>query len=146
MTEAITVGHVHDDDIPWVQAGPVGLKVLQVTADTWVVRNRFAAGFGLPTHKHTGSVHAHTFSGRWRYAEYGVDYVAGTFIHEPPGSVHTLTVLEDDTEILFVVQGAFIEYGEDGQISGVVDGESTLNAYLALCDAAAIPRPAGILR
>lgn len=146
MTETITVGHVHDDDIPWVQAGPVGLKVLRASPDTWVVRNRFAAGFRLPTHKHTGGVHAHTFSGRWRYAEYGIDYVAGTYIYEPPGSVHTLTVLDDDTEILFVVQGAFIEYDDEGQISGVVDAESTLNAYLALCDAAGIPRPSGILR
>ncbi|MFC4910838.1 2,4'-dihydroxyacetophenone dioxygenase family protein [Actinomadura gamaensis] len=179
MTETITVGHVHDDDLPWVQAGPVGLKVLRASSDTWVVRNRFPAGFQLPKHKHTGGVHAHTFSGRWRYAEYGIDYVAGTFIYEPPGSVHTLMVLEDDTEILFVIQGVFIEYAptegeqsatvddgrepwrtrddgasedrniefdETGQISGVVDAESTLNAYLALCDAAGLPRPTGILR
>ncbi|MFD0691813.1 2,4'-dihydroxyacetophenone dioxygenase family protein [Actinomadura fibrosa] len=138
------VGHVHSDDLPWVNAGPVGLQVLRVSPDTWVVRNRFQAGFQLPTHKHTGGVHAYTFSGRWRYKEYGVDYVAGTFIHEPPGSIHTLTI-EEDSDILFVIEGAFIEYDANGNISGIVDGESTLNAYYALCDAAGVPRPTGIL-
>ncbi|MBO2447320.1 2,4'-dihydroxyacetophenone dioxygenase family protein [Actinomadura barringtoniae] len=146
MTESMgpLVGYVHSDDLPWVNAGPVGLQVLRVSADTWVVRNRFQAGFQLPTHKHTGSVHAFTFSGRWRYKEYGVDYVAGTFIHEPPGSIHTLTI-EEDSDILFIIEGAFIEFDKDGNISGIVDGESTLNAYFALCDAAGIPRPDGIL-
>ncbi|MFC9976275.1 2,4'-dihydroxyacetophenone dioxygenase family protein [Spirillospora sp. NPDC127200] len=147
MTETLgpLVGHVHSDDLPWVNAGPVGLQVLRVSPGSWVVRNRFQAGFRLPRHKHTGSVHAFTFSGRWRYAEYGVDYVAGTFIHEPPGSVHTLTI-EEDADILFLIEGAFIEYAEDGSVSGVVDGESTLNAYYALCDAAGIPRPEGVLQ
>ncbi|WP_225993919.1 2,4'-dihydroxyacetophenone dioxygenase family protein [Actinomadura rudentiformis] len=146
MTETMgpPVGFVHADDLPWVNAGPVGLQVLRVSPDTWVVRNRFKAPFQLPAHKHTGSVHAYTFSGRWKYAEYGIDYVAGTFIHEPPGSVHTL-MIEEDSDILFIIEGAFIEYDADGNISGVVDGESTLNAYLAMCDAAGIPRPEGIL-
>ncbi|MBA8956690.1 2,4'-dihydroxyacetophenone dioxygenase family protein [Actinomadura namibiensis] len=147
MTETLgpLVGHVHSDDLPWVDAGPVGLQVLRVSADTWVVRNRFRAGFQLPKHKHTGGVHAYTFSGRWQYAEYGIDYVGGTFIYEPPGSIHTLTILED-SDILFVIEGAFIEFAPDGSISGVTDGESTLNAYYALCDAAGIPRPEGILQ
>jgi 2,4'-dihydroxyacetophenone dioxygenase len=147
MTETLgpPVGHVHADDIPWVFAGPVGLQVLRVSADTWVVRNRFEAGFRLPTHKHTGGVHAYTFSGRWQYAEYGIDYVAGTFIYEPPGSIHTLTITED-SDILFVIEGAFIEYDAEGNITGVTDGPSTLEAYLNLCDAAGIPRPEGILQ
>lgn len=138
------VGHVHSDEVPWVQAGPVGLQVLRAGAGAWTVRNRFQAGFRLPTHKHTGGVHAYTFAGRWKYAEYDIDYTAGTFIYEPPGSVHTLTVVED-TDVIFVIEGAFVEYTPDGQISGVVDGESTLAAYYALCDAAGIPRPTGIL-
>ncbi|MGI8330237.1 2,4'-dihydroxyacetophenone dioxygenase family protein [Actinomadura scrupuli] len=142
MTETLgpLVGHLHADEHPWVSAGPVGLQVLRVSPDTWVVRNRFQAGYRLPTHKHTGGVHAYTFSGRWRYAEYGIDYTTGTFIYEPPGSIHTLTITED-SDILFIIEGAFIEYDSEGAISGVVDGESTLAAYYALCDAAGIPRP-----
>jgi 2,4'-dihydroxyacetophenone dioxygenase len=143
-TSGPLVGHVHSDDIPWVTIGPVGLQVLRVSPDTWVVRNRFEAGFQLPTHKHTGGVHAYTFSGRWRYKEYGIDYHAGTFIYEPPGSVHTLTI-EEDSDILFILEGAFIEYDADGNITGVTDGESTLNAYYAMCDDAGIARPQGIL-
>ena len=75
------VGHVRDAELPWVNAGDgVELKVLRVVRDTgvWVVRNRFAPGVSIPTHKHTGDVHGFTLSGCWHYAEYMVDYPAGT--------------------------------------------------------------------
>src|SRR5262249_39062993 len=144
------VSHIQTEDLPWVWVDKVGLQVLRYNADTgvWVVRNRFKPGFQLPRHRHTGCVHAYTFSGRWRYAEYGIDYTAGTFIFEPAGSVHTLTVPEDNTEetdIMFVIEGAYVDLDDQGNITGLTDGESVKNAYLALCDAAGIPRPEGIL-
>ncbi|GAB2821434.1 hypothetical protein GCM10022221_19290 [Actinocorallia aurea] len=143
--EALQVGHVHEADVPWVYAGDVGIQLLRATPTGFAVRNRFKAGYRLPTHKHTGPVNGFTFSGRWCYAEQGVDYVAGTFIHEPPGSVHTLTVLED-TDVLFMVEGAYVEYAEDGTVAGVVDSETLIGAYYALCDAFGIPRPEAVLR
>lgn len=140
------VGHVYEQDIPWVWAGDVGLQLLRATADGFVVRNRFKAGFQLPTHKHTGNVNAYTFSGEWYYAEQGVKYTAGTYIHEPPGSVHTLTVSQDDTDVLFMVDGAYFEVDENGTFTGVVDSATILAGYYALCDMAGIERPTGILQ
>ncbi|GAA3192930.1 2,4'-dihydroxyacetophenone dioxygenase family protein [Actinocorallia longicatena] len=146
MTQATPlVGHVNEQDIPWVWAGDVGIQLLRVSTEGFVVRNRFKAGFQLPTHKHTGQVNAYTFSGTWCYAEQEVLYTAGTFVHEPASSTHTLTAVED-ADVLFIVEGAFIEYDKEGTVSGVVDGASILEAYHLLCDMSGTPRPEGILQ
>jgi 2,4'-dihydroxyacetophenone dioxygenase len=139
------VSHVNEQDIPWVWAGDVGIQLLKASTEGFVVRNRFKAGFQLPTHKHTGNVNAYTFSGVWCYAEQGILYPAGTFLHEPAGSVHTLTVVED-ADVLFMVQGAYIEYDKDGNLQGILDSDTLLTAYYMLCDAAGTPRPDGILQ
>ncbi|RJL34482.1 2,4'-dihydroxyacetophenone dioxygenase family protein [Bailinhaonella thermotolerans] len=143
---AQVVSHVNTGELPLVYAGKVGVQVLRVSPETgaWVVRNRFKPGFELPRHMHTGAVHAYTISGRWRYKEQEAVHVAGSFVFEPAGSFHTLQVPEDnteETEIIFVLEGAYIEYGEDGAITGVVNGETALRGYHALCDAEGIPRP-----
>lgn len=140
------VHHVEDDGLPWAKAGDIELKVLRVARDTgvWVVRNRFQPGVQIQRHAHTGEVHGYTLSGRWHYAEYEVDYVAGTYIHEPAGSVHTLTVNADNsepTDVLFVIQGANLNLGPDGRVERVDDGPNTLLAYQALCEAQGLPRP-----
>jgi 2,4'-dihydroxyacetophenone dioxygenase len=144
------VGHVREDDVPWVWIDQVGLQVLRVSPDTgvWVVRNRFKPGAQVQRHRHTGVVHGFTLSGRWRYAEYGIDYTAGTFIYEPAGSIHTLTVPEDNTEVtdvIFVMEGANLNLAEDGSVESVTDGSSALAAYLKLCELQGFERPTGIL-
>ncbi|RMI35604.1 2,4'-dihydroxyacetophenone dioxygenase family protein [Nocardia stercoris] len=144
MLQQPLVGHVNEADIPWVWAGDVGLQLLRVSPSGFVLRNRFKAGFSLPTHKHTGAVNAYTFSGDWFYAEQGIHYTAGTFIHEPAGSVHTLTVAAD-SDVLFIVEGAFVDLDADGNVTGVVDSTTIRDAYFALCDLAGIERPTGIL-
>ena len=136
--------HVAADQLPFVDFGDGNrLKVLQVdeSEGLWVVENVFMAGFELPTHRHTGPVFGHTFTGAWKYREY--DYVnrAGSFLYEPAGSVHTLTCLEDDTHVRFHMYGANVDLAPDGTILGVVDGRTALDGYYALCEAAGLPRP-----
>jgi quercetin dioxygenase-like cupin family protein len=145
------VGHVPDAKLPWVQVGDgIELKVLRVVRDTgvWVVRNRFAPGVSIPTHKHTGDVHGFTLAGCWHYAEYGIDYPAGTYIYEPAGSIHTLTVNADNrepTDVLFVMQGSNLNLAADGSIWRVDDGPAALAAYQAICEAKGLPRPPVLL-
>lgn len=144
------VGHVREQDLPWVWIDKVGLQVLRVNADTgvWVVRNRFKPGAQVQRHRHTGPVHGFTIAGCWRYAEYGIDYPAGTFIFEPANSVHTLTVPEDNTEltdVVFVMEGANLNLAEDGSVESVTDGSSTLAAYQKLCEAQGFEVPSGVL-
>jgi quercetin dioxygenase-like cupin family protein len=136
--------HVGRDDLPFVEIGGGNkLKVILVDEGEglWVVENIFQAGFEVQTHRHTGPVYGYTTSGAWKYKEY--DYVnrAGSFLYEPAGSVHTLQVLENDTQVWFQMYGANLNLREDGTVDSVTDGASTLAAYYALCEAAGLDRP-----
>ena len=141
--------HLGEDDLPFVEFGGGNkLKVLMVdeAAGLWVVENIFQAGFEVPTHRHTGPVFGFTRSGAWKYKEY--DYVnrAGSVLYEPAGSVHTLTCLEDDTQVWFHMTGTNLDLDADGNIIGTADGPGTLAAYLALAEAAGLGRPNTVVR
>jgi quercetin dioxygenase-like cupin family protein len=136
--------HVGADDLPFVDIGNGNLlKVIQVDAaeGLWIVENVFQANFEVQTHRHTGPVFGYTTSGAWKYKEY--DYVnrAGSFLYEPAGSIHTLTVLEDDTRAWFHMYGVNLNLRADGSVESVTDGAGTLEAYYALCEAQGLPRP-----
>jgi 2,4'-dihydroxyacetophenone dioxygenase len=148
---ATTAVHIGDEEIPWVTL-PDGsqLKLLQVRVEEglWIIRTRFQAGYRVQTHRHTGPVWGYTVAGAWKYAEY--DYVnrAGSFLYEPAGSVHTLTVLEDNTEVTdvwFHMYGANLNLDADGNVESVTDGATALAGYYAMCEVQGIPRPDGIL-
>jgi len=146
-SSAPEAAHVGDDECPFVNMGDgVELKVVQVDreAGLWIIRNRFAPGVTVQTHKHTGQVFGYTLSGAWKYAEY--DYVnrAGSFLYEPAGSVHTLTVLEDNdepTDVWFQMYGSNLNLDADGNVESVVDGSLVYQAYMAMCEAQGLPRP-----
>ena len=109
------------------------MRVLQVrpTEGLWIVEK--SSRPDLPaTHRHTGPVWGYTTSGAWKYAEY--DYVnpAGSFLYEPAGSVHTLTCVEDDTQVWFHMYGANLNLDAQGNVESVTDGPSTSPAYYAL--------------
>lgn len=139
--------HVGRDDLPMVDAGGgVELQLLQVDVELglWVVRNRFAPGVKVPRHKHTGVVHAVTAAGTWRYLEYPEVNRAGSYLFEPAGSIHTLVVPEDNTEVtevVFAIYGANLNLDEDDNVESVFDAGSIRDAYLALCEAYGHPRP-----
>jgi quercetin dioxygenase-like cupin family protein len=149
MTQPATgvIPHVADDALPWIPAGDgVELKLLRVveSAGLWIVRNRFQPGVQIPTHRHTGPIHGFTLTGRWHYAEYKIDYTAGSYIFEPANSVHTLSVNADNTEatdVLFVMEGANLNLSETGEIERVDDGPTTLAYYRAACEAQGLPEP-----
>ena len=144
LTEnAPTAVHIGADELPFVDIGDGNkLKVIQVKVNEglWIVENIFQKGYVVQTHKHTGPVYAYTTSGAWKYKEY--DYVnrAGSFLYEPAGSIHTLTVVEDDTRVWFQMYGANLNL-DDGNVASVTDGAGTLAAYYALCEAQGLPRP-----
>ncbi|MCU1353535.1 MAG: ChrR Cupin-like domain, partial [Acidimicrobiales bacterium] len=80
--------HRSEDELPFVDLGDgAELQLLQVDVEAglWVIRNRFPAGYVVPTHKHTGTVHAFTLSGSWHYAEYPEVNTAGSYLFEPAG-------------------------------------------------------------
>jgi 2,4'-dihydroxyacetophenone dioxygenase len=136
--------HVGADDLPFVDIGGGNkLKVIcvDIAEGLWIVENVFQADFEVQTHRHTGPVFGYTTSGAWKYKEY--DYVnrAGSFLYEPAGSVHTLTVLENDTQVWFQMYGSNLNLREDGTVDSVTDGAGTLAAYYALAEMQGFGRP-----
>ena len=144
MTEAF---HLGEEEIPWVDTGTgVEIKLVQadIKAGLWIVRNRFAPGVVVQKHKHTGQVYGYTLTGAWMYAEY--DYInrAGSFLYEPAGSEHTLTVPDDNTELTdvwFQIYGSNLNLDTDGNVESITDAEGIYAAYMAMCEAQGLPRP-----
>ena len=136
--------HLGADDLPFVEIGGGNkLKVLQVDANEglWVVENIFQRNYEVQTHRHTGPVYGYTTSGAWKYKEYNEVNRAGSFLFEPAGSVHTLTVLEDDTHVWFQMYGVNLNLDADGNVESVADGAGSLAFYLAMCEQMGLPRP-----
>ena len=130
------------NDLPFVQLGDGSeLQLLQVdlAAGVWTVRTRFAPDTTVATHRHTGHVHAFTLSGSWHYLESpDAVNIAGSYLFEPAGSVHTLHVPatnDEMTDVWFTINGANLDLDADGQITNVLDAHSILVAYRALCAA-----------
>lgn len=134
--------HRGEDELPFVDAGDgLQLQLLQVDLanGVWIVRNRFASRYAVQTHRHTGHVYAFTLSGSWHYAE-SPDEVntAGSYLYEPAGSVHTLTVPGTDgevTDVWFAIHGANLNLDADGSVESVIDAHTILPAYRAMCAA-----------
>jgi len=136
--------HIGTRDLPFVDIGGGSkLRVLHVRRGEglWIIENIFMAGYEVQTHKHTGPVWGYTTSGAWKYKEY--DYVnrAGSFLYEPAGSVHTLTCLEDRTQVWFQMYGSNLNLDANGKVDSVADGAVTLEFYYAACEAQGLPRP-----
>lgn len=132
--------HSDSIDLPWAEnwAGDpaIQLKALMIDVEggRYAVRMRFRAGLQVTPHKHTGEVHAYTFSGKWNYLEYAdsPDNVAGSYLFEPPGTTHTLKIADDAgewTEVLFILYGAMLHLDEAGAVIGVTDAQSVATEY-----------------
>jgi quercetin dioxygenase-like cupin family protein len=145
--------HVGADEVPWVPnlAYPgTWFRLLQADVDggVYAMAGKMPPGLAVGTHRHTGAVHMYTFSGAWCYREH--DYVnsAGSYLYEPPGSVHTLEVPTSNTEpteTLSIVYGTTEYLATDGSVVTVSDAGTTLRGYYESCEAAGVPRPTRIL-
>ena len=139
--------HRGEEELPFVALGDgTHLQLLQVDVEAglWVIRTKFEAGVTVPKHKHTGEVFAFTISGSWKYLEYPDVNTAGSYLYEPAGSVHTLTVPADNdgmTDVWFAIYGANLNLDADGNVEMVIDASTVLEFYLAMCEAEGHPRP-----
>lgn len=75
-------------------------------------------------------MHLWTLSGKWNYLEHpDQPQTAGSYLFEPGGSVHTLSVPADNTELtetLMVVSGSNINFDQDGNYVGILDANSII--------------------
>jgi hypothetical protein len=89
-----------------------------------------------------------TYAGAWKYKEYPEVNVAGSYLYEPAGSVHTLTVPEDQggmTDVWFAIYGANLNLDADGNVTDIIDAGLIYEVYLALCAERGLPKPNVIL-
>ncbi len=136
--------HLDETDIPFVDTGDgTLLRVLLVKAaeGLWIIENIFPKGVEIEKHRHTGPVFGYTTSGAWKYKEYEYVNRAGSFLYEPAGSEHTLLVLEDSTRVWFQMYGSNMNLNAEGEVSSIVDGQLTLDFYMAICEEQGLPRP-----
>lgn len=131
--------HIGTEDRPYADdfgAPGVSLQLLHADPETatFAVRIRFAPGVQLPPHHHTGAVHAYTLAGEWSYLEYpdSAPSKAGSYLYEPPGTVHTLKVADHNTgptDVVFVVMGAMLVLDEGRNVVAVLDAASHLRDW-----------------
>lgn len=134
-------------DLPFVPFGDgVELQLLQVDIDQglWVIRQRMQPGITLPTHRHTGAVHAFTIAGSWNYLEHPEINLAGSYLFEPAGSVHTLNTPAANaevTDVWFAIKGANLNLDAEGRVFEVLDAAGVLRIYLSRCIKLGLARP-----
>ena len=108
---AIDLGHL----IPGMKLWPLFLDPENAT---WVLYAVYAPGTRLPKHFHTGAVHFFTTKGTWGYEEYPDDpQTPGSYLYEPPGTVHTFNIPADATETVegfMVVSGVNVTFDDEG--------------------------------
>ena len=143
--------HRGEEELPFVALGDgTHLQLLQVDVEAglWVIRTKFEPGVVVPTHKHTGEVFAFTRSGSWKYREYPEVNRAGSYLYEPAGSVHTLTVPEENddlTDVWFAIYGANLNLDANGNVEAVIDAELIHQFYRTMCRDKGLAEPAVIV-
>jgi hypothetical protein len=139
--------HRSEDELPFVALGDGShLQLLQIDIEVglWVIRTRFEPGVVVQTHKHTGAVFAFTIAGSWKYAEYPEVNRAGSYLYEPAGSIHTLTVPAENqelTDVWFAIYGANLNLAADGNVETVIDAGFIRDVYFGMCEANGLGRP-----
>lgn len=122
----MAVSAVPEDERVWVpQAENVWFRplLLNRVQGQWCNLLRVRRAGILSRHLHPAPVHGFVIKGRWKYLEH--DWVAetGSYVFEPPGEVHTLTVPKDCPEMItfFNISGCMIYLDEDNQQTGIED-------------------------
>ena len=117
---------IPDDERVWVpQAKDVWFRplMLNTLAGQWCNLLRVRKSGILSRHLHPNPVHGFVLKGKWKYLEH--DWVAetGSYVFEPPGEIHTLTVPEDVPEMItfFNITGCMYYLNEQHEHVGFED-------------------------
>ncbi len=122
----IAVAALPDDERIWVpQAPQVWFRPLLLNTVTggWCNLLRVRKSGILSRHRHPMVVVGYVIKGRWKYLEHPWTAEEGSFVYEPPGEIHTLTVPADCPEMItfFNIAGAMIYLDEQGRQVGYED-------------------------
>ncbi|MCD2184650.1 2,4'-dihydroxyacetophenone dioxygenase family protein [Rhizobium sp. GN54] len=117
---------VPEDERIWVPQAPnVWFRplMLNTVQGGWCNLLRVRRAGILSRHRHPGPVHGYVIKGRWHYLEHDWIATEGSYVFEPPGETHTLTVPEDVEEMItfFNISGCMYYVDENGNHTGFED-------------------------
>ena len=122
----IAVPVLPEDERVWVpQMKDVWFRplLLNTVQGQWCNLLRVRKSGVLTKHLHPAPVHGYVIKGRWHYLEH--DWIAetGSYVFEPPGEIHTLTVPEDCDEMItfFNISGCMIYLDDNNKQIGIED-------------------------
>jgi 2,4'-dihydroxyacetophenone dioxygenase len=126
LVPEIAVAALPADERVWVpQAPDVWFRPLLLNTVTggWCNLLRVRRSGVLSRHRHPMAVVGYVIKGRWKYLEHPWTAEEGSFVYEPPGEIHTLTVPADCPEMItfFNILGAMIYVDADGRQNGYED-------------------------
>jgi quercetin dioxygenase-like cupin family protein len=122
----LAVAAIPADERIWVpQAPAVWFRplLLDTVGGGWCNLLRVRKSGVLSRHRHPMAVVGFVLRGRWKYLEHDWTAEEGSFVYEPPGEVHTLTVPADCPEMItfFNIGGAMIYLDADDRTIGYED-------------------------
>jgi 2,4'-dihydroxyacetophenone dioxygenase len=142
--ENIDTSAINDEDLPWVPFAPysdeVFIKYLRcdpIRGET-ITLLKAPAGTVLPRHHHSGTVIVYTIKGGWKYLEHDWVSKQGGVVFETAGTSHTPVALPeygDEIITLNITQGDLLYYDENDNIVAIENWKSSVQRYLAFCEA-----------
>ena len=115
-----------EDERVWVPQAPnIWFRplMLNTLVGRWCNLLRVRRSGVLNKHVHPQEVHGYVIKGKWHYLEH--DWIAetGSYVYEPPGEIHTLTVPADCEEMItfFNISGCMVYLDENNRQIGYED-------------------------
>jgi anti-sigma factor ChrR (cupin superfamily) len=99
----------------WIETTPgqAWMKILWTGSETgtWAVILKWAKGYVAPAHKHLAPAHTYIIKGKLQVRDAVLS--TGDYDYEPNGVLHGATTALEDTEYLFICNGAVLFFNED---------------------------------
>jgi len=105
-------------DMAWIPNADdperAAMKILWTGSETgtWAVLLRWKKGYSAPPHKHLSAAHTFVLSGKLQVRTGTLE--AGDYLYEANGMVHGATTALEDTEYLFICNGAVLFFDDNG--------------------------------
>jgi 2,4'-dihydroxyacetophenone dioxygenase len=132
---------VAHDAVPWVPlTHGKSFKPLRFLSGNrgFVELLRLEPGSAIPTHRHTGEVHAFNLEGSRQLCT-GELIGPGDYVYEPVGNIDSWKSVGDIPLVVLVVVTGAVEYlGPDGNITTVYTAETLMELYRRHCAATGI--------
>ena len=99
----------------WLETAPgqAWMKILYTGSEsgTWAVLLKWAKGYVAGPHKHLAGSHTFILKGKLQVRDGILD--TGDYVYEPNGMLHGATTALEDTEYLFISNGAVLFFDDD---------------------------------